>query len=156
MKKTWKAFLFVSMLLIILAVAGCGGSGSTAERVLGLAADGVVKTFFNAAKAGNLNEAALYVSPDSKNNSQAVKSFVTGQLGLSQIQNANLLAVKQVAQKGDYAVVLATLQDQQGSAQVTVKPVGLTKINGEWYIVDSNQIYNDVKYKILQQLLASI
>lgn len=155
MNKTWKAFLAASMLLIILVVAGCGGSGSTAQRILGLATDGVVKTFFEAAKAGNLNEAALYVSPSSKS-SQAVKNFLTGQLGLNQIQEANLLSVKQVAQKGDYAVVLTTLQNKQGSMQVTVKPVGLEKVNGEWYIVDPDQIYNDAKYKILQQLLANI
>lgn len=157
MKKTWKTLLAVSMLLVILvAAAGCGGSGSSATRVLGLNADGVVKTFFEAAKAGKINEAALYVSPDSRSNSETVKNFLTGDLGLDQIKEANLLSVKKVAEKGDYAVVLATMQDKQGSMRVTVKPVGLIKVSGEWYIVDADQIYTDAKYKILQQLLANI
>ena len=156
MKKAWKSLFAVSMLLIVLLVAGCGGgSGSTAQRVLGLAADSVVNTFFETAKAGNLNEAALYVSPDSKQSAQTVKNFLTGQLGLDQIKEANLLSVKKLAEKGDYAVVLATLQDKT-SMKITVKPVGLIKISGEWYIVDADQIYSDAKYKILQQLLANI
>jgi hypothetical protein len=40
--------------------------------------------------------------------------------------------------------------------EVTIKPVGLEKVNGEWYIVDFDQIYNDTKYKVLQQLMANI
>ncbi|MPM27925.1 hypothetical protein SDC9_74441 [bioreactor metagenome] len=157
MKKTWKLLLTVTMLLVVVVVAGCGGgSGSNAKRVSGLTPDGVVNTFFESAKAGDLNEAALYVSHDSKQSTQTVKNFLTGELGLDQIKDANLLSVKKVAEKGDYAVVLATLQDKQGSMKVTVKPVGLTKVSSEWYIVDADQIYSDAKYKILQQLLANI
>lgn len=155
MKKTWKTLLAISMLLVLVVVAGCGG-GSGAQRIMGLSADSVVKTFFDAAKSGNMNEASLYVSADSRNNSQTVLKFMTGQSGLDQIKNANLLSVKKVAEKGDYAVVLTTMQDQQGSLKVTIKPIGLAKTNGEWYIVDADQIYSDIKYKALQQLLANI
>lgn len=156
MNRTWKTLLAVSMLLVLIVVAGCGGSGSNAQRITGLSADGVVKTFFNSAKSGNMNEAALYVSADSRNNSQTVLKFMTGQSGLSEIREANLLSVKKVAEKGDYAVVVTTFQDEPGSLKVTIKPVGLVKTNGEWYIVDKDQIYSDAKYKILQQLLANI
>lgn len=155
MNKKIRTLLAASMLLVILVVAGCGG-GSSAKRVSGLAADGVVKTFFEAAKAGDLSEAALYVSPDSKSNISTVKKFMTGQFGLDQIKDANLLSVKKVAEKGDYAVVLTTLQEKQGSMNISVKPVGLMKVSGEWYIVDADQIYTDAKYKALQQLLANI
>lgn len=157
MKKTWKTLIAVSMLFVLMVAAGCGGgSGSTVQRIAGLSADGVVKTFFNAAKSGNMNEAALYVSSDSRNNSQTVLKFMTGQSGLDQIKEANLLSVKKVAEKGDYAVVLTTMQDSQGSFNVTIKPIGLINTNGEWYIVDADQIYNDAKYRVLQQLLANI
>ncbi|MPM46571.1 hypothetical protein SDC9_93275 [bioreactor metagenome] len=156
MNKKLRTLLAASMLLVILVVAGCGGGGSSAKRISGLAADGVVKTFFEAAKAGELSEAALYVSPDSKNNISTVKKFMTGQFGLDQIKDANLLSVKKVAEKGDYAVVLTTLQEKQGSMKVSVKPVGLMKVSGEWYIVDADQIYTDAKYRALQQLLANI
>lgn len=154
MRKIRLSLLALGLMAILIAAAGCGG-GSGGQRVSGLSAEGVVKTFFDSAKAGKMNDAGLYVSPASKNSSQTVLKFITGQ-DLKQVKNANLLSVKQVAQNGNYAVVLATLQDQQGNASLTVKPVGLEKISGEWYIVDADQIYNDAKYSLLAQLMQHI
>lgn len=150
-----KRFLLViATLLIVALTAGCGG-GSGVQRPSGLAVDAVVKNFFDASKAGKLNEAALYVSPDSVNDTSVVIKYVTGQSELAELKNSNLLSIKKVAEQGDYAVVVATLQ-QTNSFKVTVKPVGLTKINGEWYIVDFETIYQNAKYKVLQQLLSNI
>ncbi len=154
MRRIRLSLLAIGLMAILVVAAGCGG-GSGAQRIAGLSAEGVVKTFFDSAKAGNMNEAGLYVSPTSKSNSQTVLKFITGQ-DMEQIKNANLLSVKQVAQNGNYAVVLATLQDKQGSMSLTVKPVGLEKISGEWYIVDADQIYNDAKYNLLLQLMQHI
>lgn len=153
-KGVFKKLIIASLLLILMLAAGCSG-GTGAQRIPGLSADEVVKTFFNAAKNNNLNEAGLYVSPASKGDSQTVLKYMSGQSDLAQIQNANLIAVKQVTEQGNYAVEMVTLQTQN-SLNFTIKPVGLEKINGEWYIVDFNQIYNDAKYKILQQLIANI
>ena len=147
--------LVVSILVIVLATAGCGG-GSGVQRVSGLSSDDVVKTFFNAAKSGQLNEAALYVSPSSKNDPRTVMKYLTGLSGLEELKNANLLSLKKVTEQGNYAVVVATLQPEQNILGLTVKPVGLEKINGEWYIVDFNKIYQDSKYQLLQQLLSKI
>ncbi|MBP2653416.1 MAG: hypothetical protein H6Q73_985 [Firmicutes bacterium] len=147
--------LIISIMVIVLAAAGCGG-GSGLQRVSGLSSDDVVKTFFNAAKSGQLNEAALYVAPSSKNDPQTVLKYLTGQSGLEVIKHANLLSLKKVTEQGNYAVVVATLQPEQNSLALTVKPVGLEKINGEWYIVDFSKIYQDSKYQLLQQLLSKI
>ncbi|MEN6412380.1 MAG: hypothetical protein ABFC84_06380 [Veillonellales bacterium] len=153
-KNRLKSVAAVSLLLLVLITAGCGG-GSGLQRIAGLSPENVVKTFFNAARDGRFNEAGLYVSAASKSDAQTVMKFITGQSGLEQFKNSNLLSVKQVAQQGDYTVMVATLQDQN-SFKITVKPVALEKVDGEWYIVDTNQIYQDAKYKILQQLLANI
>jgi hypothetical protein len=154
MRKIKLSLLAIGLVAILLIAAGCGG-GSDAKRISGLSTEGTVKTFFDAAKAGKMNEAGLYVSPTSKANNQTVLKFITGQ-DAKQIKKANLLSVKPVSQKGNYAVVLATLQNQQDSMDLTVKPVGLEKIDGEWYIVDADQIYNDAKYNLLQQLMEHI
>jgi hypothetical protein len=61
-----------------------------------------------------------------------------------------------VASNGDFAVVMATLQDGVNSTRITVKAIGLEKINGEWYIVDNNTIFRDAKYKTLLNLLNGI
>lgn len=148
-----KVLLVVAMLLVLALTAGCGG-GSSAQRPSGLAPDTVVKSFFDAAKANKLNEAALYVSPDSVNDTKVVIKYVTGQTVLNELRNSNLLSVKKVAQQGDYAVVLATLQTEANSFKVSVKPVGLTRINDEWYIVEFDKIFQDAKYKVLQQLIS--
>jgi hypothetical protein len=135
----------VSLLLVLVVVAGCGG-GSGGKRQAGLSPEEVVKTFFDAAKANNYSEAALYVAPGASNKDEL--GDITA--------NANLLSVKKVAQQGDYAVIAATIQPEQNSLNVIFKTVGLEKINGEWYILDYNQIYQDAKYKVLQQLLQNI
>lgn len=150
-----RLLLAIAMLLIVAVTAGCGG-GSGAHRPSGLAADAVVKSFFDAAKANKLNEAALYVSPDSANDTRVVMKYVTGQSAVKELKDSNLLSVRKVAEQGDYAVVMATLQPEANNFKVSVKPVGLTRVNGEWYIVDFDTIYQDAKYKVLQQLLANI
>lgn len=152
-KNSMKSLLAVSMLLIVLLIAGCGDSG--AQRIAGLTTDGVVKTFFDAAKNGRMNEAALYVSPASKSDPQTVLNFMTGQNGVEQIKNSNILSIKEVTQQGNYAAVVVTLQEQN-SFKLTIKPVGLEKIGDEWYIVDSTQILADAKYRVLFQLLGNI
>jgi hypothetical protein len=130
--------LFVS----IFAIAGCGSDA--APRIMGLAPDGVVKTVFDNVKADRMNDAKEYLAPNTSGDKTVIQ----------EMKNSNLLFVKTVAQQGDYAVVVATLQQQNSS--LSVKPVGLEKIKGEWYILDVNNIYNDVKYSILQRLLAGI
>ena len=147
-----KVLLTVAILLILALTAGCGG-GSGAQRVSGLTPDAVVKSFFDSAKDNKLNEAALYVSPDSVNDTKVVIKYVTGQSALKELKNFNLLSVKKVAQQGDYAVVLATLQEAN-SFKVSAKPVGLTRVNDEWYIVEFDKIYQDAKYRVLQQLMS--
>lgn len=153
MQKRLKLIVALFLVVIAFAAAGCGGGG--AQRILGLSADGVVQTFFDAAKAGNTNEATLYVSPSTLNDPSTVYQYLTGQNSLSSLKNANLLSLRKVAEQGNFAVVVATLQLQQNSLNVTVKPIGLEKINGEWYIVDNNQIYQDAKYHLLLQLLSN-
>ena len=153
-KNSMKSLLAMSLLMVVMLVAGCGG-GSGAQRIAGLTTDGVVKTFFDAAKNGRMNEAALYVSSASKSDPQTVFKFMTGQAGVEQIKNSNIFSIKQVTQQGNYAAVIVTLQEQN-TFKMTIKPVGLEKVNGEWYIVDFDQIYTDAKYKVLQQLLANI
>lgn len=155
-KNNMKKLLAMSLLLVVLLVAGCGGSsGAGLQRVAGLSTEGTVKTFFDAAKNNRMNEAGLYVSAASKNNISTVLKFMTGQTGVEEIKNSNILSIKQITQQGNYAVVVATIQEQN-SFKMTIKPVGLEKTNGEWYIIDFDQIYTDAKYKVLQQLLANI
>lgn len=148
-------FILVALLsLLLLVTAGCGG-GSDLTRQSGLSPEEVVHTFFDAAKGNHMNEAALYVSPSSVSDTKTVLKFVTGQSS-SSIKNANLLSVTKVAQQGNYAATLATLQQEQNSMGIVIKPVGLEKIDGEWYIVDYDQAFRDAKYKVLAQLLSSI
>ncbi len=154
LKRAINSLLAFTLLSLVVLAAGCGDS-SNLQRITGLGPDAVVRTFFNAAKTDKMNEAGLYVSPTSKGDTQTVLKFMTGQSGLDQIKNSNLISVQQVASKGDFAVVLATLQ-MQNTLNLSVKPVGLEKVNGEWYIIDTNQALTDAKYQILQQLLSSI
>ncbi|WP_425057590.1 hypothetical protein SCACP_21080 [Sporomusa carbonis] len=148
-------FILVAVLIMILViVAGCGG-GSSVKRPSGLSPEEVVHNFFDSAKNSRMNEAALYVSPTSMSDTQTVLKFVTGQSS-STIKSSNLLSVKKVAQQGNYAAVIATLQQEQNSLNITIKPVGLEKINGEWYIVDSDQVFRDAKYQVLAQLLRGL
>lgn len=152
LRKMVKLLMMVSFVVLAIAIAGCGG-GQGAHRIAGLTPDNVVKTFFDAAKNNNLNEAALYVSQTSKNDPQTVLKYVTGQSDVQQLKNANLILAKQVAVQGDYAVVAATLE-KSGSYQI--KAIGLERVAGEWYIVDFNQILNNAKYDILRTLLSKI
>lgn len=154
-KKLLTLALFASLALLVLLAAGCGG-GNGAQRITGLTADGVVKTFFDEAKAGHMDDAALYVSPSSTNDPRVVMKYLTGQSGLDDLKNANLLSLTKAAEQGNFAVVVATLQTQQNSLNITVKPVGLEKLNGEWYIVDFDKALQDAKYQALAQLLSKV
>lgn len=147
-----KTVLAITLLLLVALIAGCGG-GSGAKRLSGLTPEAVVQNFVDAAKANKLNEAALYVSQDSVNDTKVVIKYVTGQSDIEQLKNANLLSLRKVAQQGDYAVVVATLQ-QANSLSITVKPVGLTRVDGEWYIVAFEKIRDDLKYQALKQLIS--
>ncbi|QDR80967.1 hypothetical protein [Sporomusa termitida] len=148
-------FILVALLsLVLLVTAGCGG-GSDLTRESGLSPEAVVQTFFTAAQNDRMKEAALYVSPSSASDTKTVLKYVTGQ-SRSSIKNANLLSVTKVAQQGNYAATLATLQPEQNSMGIVIKPVGLERIDGEWYIVDYDQAFRDAKYKVLAQLLSGI
>lgn len=154
-KKSMKSLLAMSLLLVVLLIAGCGSSGAGLQRIAGLTTEGTVRTFFDAAKNNRMNEASLYVSAASKNNISTVMKFMTGQTGVEELKNSNILSIKQIAQQGDYAAVVVTTQEQN-TFKMTIKPVGLEKVNGEWYIIDFDQIYANAKYKVLQQLLTNI
>jgi len=135
----------VLMLLIsIFALVGCGGSAGN-PRITGLTPDQVVKTVFNEVQANQMNDAKEYLAPNTSGDNASIELM----------KKSNLLSVKTVANQGDYAVVMATMQ-QQNTTNFSVKPVGLEKINGEWYIVDVNNIYNNAKYALLQKLLSSL
>lgn len=153
-KHAFRVLAVISVVAFMLAAAGCGGGGG-AKRVAGLSSDGTVKTFFEAAKGGRLNEAALYISPATAKDPRVMLKYLTGQTGLEELKNTNLVSLRKVAEQGDYAVVVATLQTQN-SLRLTVKPVALERIKGEWYIVDLDKVYQDAKYYVLQQLLNRI
>jgi len=154
-KNSMKSLLAMILLLTVFLIAGCGDSESGMQRITGLTTEGTVKTFFDAIQNDRMNEAALYVSSASKADNETVLNFMTGQTGVEQLKNSNIISVKEVTQEGNYAVVVATLQEKN-SIKITIKPVGLERINGEWYIIDLDQIYTNAKYKILQQLLSNI
>jgi len=156
-RNSMKLLLVIGALVGVMLVSGCGGSdsGTGVQRIAGLNTEDTVKTFFDAAKNNRMNEAGLYVSAASKTNAQTVLKFMTGQSGMDQIKNSNILSIKQLTQQGNYAVVVATIQEAN-SFKMTIKPIGLEKVNGEWYIIDFDQVYADAKYKVLQQLLSNI
>jgi hypothetical protein len=85
-----------------------------------------------------------------------VGNFLTKDLGLTDVVGSNLLSVKLLGKSGDFAVVTATLQDGLNSTKISVKTIGLEKIDGEWYIVDSNTIFQDAKYRLLQDLINDV
>lgn len=152
--KIIKIVMTLSLLMLTIIIGGCGSSG--AQRVAGLSSTDVVRTFIELSKQNKLSEAALYVSPSSTADSAAVLNFMTGQDGLAAIKNAAVLSLKQIAQQGNYAVVLATLQQEPNTVRLLIKPVALEKIDNEWYIVDINKVYTDAKYSVLAQLLSKI
>lgn len=147
--------LMMAMVIMTALLAGCGGGGGSVQRVAGFSPDGVVKAFVAAAKADKLDEAGLYVSPTTKSDPRAIAGFLSGTNGLGDLKTANVAAVKVVGQSGDYAAVVLTLQ-QENTFKITVKPVGLERIKGEWYIVDVNQVYQNSKYSVLAELLKKI
>jgi len=134
----------VMVLVSIFALAGCGDSAG-APRINGLAPDAVVRTVFNEVQTNHLSDAKEYLAPNTTGDNSSIQAM----------KNSNLISVKTLANQGDYAVVVATMQ-QQNSTNFSVKPVGLEKINGEWYILDLNNIYNNAKYSVLQKLLGNI
>ena len=148
-----KLILAALLVITLLVTAGCGGSDVT--RQPGLSPEQVIHSFFDAAKGNRMNEAALYVSPTSASDTKTVLKFVTGQSSTT-IKTSNLLSVKLVAQQGNYAAAVATLQQEQNSLNLIIKPVGLEKIDDEWYIVDYDQALREAKYKVLAQLLTHI
>lgn len=149
--------LFLVLAALAGLIAGCGGGGGTSvHRITGLTPEKVVATFHNSAKSQKYTEAALYVAPTSLASVKGVTNFLKNDLGLSDVLSSNLLSAKLVGEKGDFAVVLATLQDGVNSTKISVKAVGMEKINGEWYIVDSNTIFRDAKYKLLQDLISNV
>jgi len=148
--------LCLGLILLAGIMAGCGGNGTTLHRVKGLAPEKVVSTFYERAKSQELEEAALYIAPTSLTAISGVGGFLKNDLGLSDVLSSNLLMAKPIAEQGGFAVVLATLQDGLNSTRITVKAVGLEKIDGEWYIVDTNTAYRDAKYKALVSLLENI
>lgn len=140
----------VAMLLLVFVVAGCGGGGG--KRIMGLTPTGVVQTFYSEARDGHTGTAALYLAPDNGGSTAAVVKSLTSKLSLQDLKSTNLLAVKEAAQQDNFAVVVATLQ-VQNSSNVVIQPVGLEKIDGEWYIVNPDKIAKDAKYQVLSQLL---
>lgn len=155
-KNSMKILLATSILMVMLLIAGCGGSSNSGiQRLTGLNTVDTVKTFFDAAKNNRMDEASLYVSAASTTNPQTVLKFMTGQSGMDQIKNSNIVSIKQITQQGNYAVVVVTIQEVN-SFKMTIKPIGLEKVNNEWYIIAFDQIYADAKYKVLQQLLSNL
>lgn len=135
----------VMVLMSIFVLAGCGGNSAGAPRIIGLTPDGVVRTVFNEVQANKMNDAKEYLAPNTTGDNASIQAM----------KSSNLISVKTVANQGGYAVVVATLQ-QQDSTNFSIKPVGLEKINGEWCILDVNSIYNNAKYVLLQQLLNNL
>ncbi|HBS59741.1 MAG TPA: hypothetical protein DEA44_10780 [Firmicutes bacterium] len=150
----------IIMLCLTLAltaglIAGCGGGGKGMQRLTGLSPEQVVATFQDLAKHQKYTEAALYVSPVSLA-SLSVSNFLKDDLGLSNVASSNLLSVRQLGQSGDFAVVLATLQDGVNTSNISVKVIGLERIKGEWYIVDNDTIAREAKYRLLQDLINNV
>lgn len=154
MFRNMKKFSLFSAFVLVFSFLLAGCSGPAAQRIPELAPDSVVKTVYDAAKNNRLTEAALYISPESLADTSPY-SALTGQNDVTSLKNTNLLSVNQITQQGTYAVVVATLQ-QQDNLAIQVKPVGLEKVGGEWYIVDMSKIYKEAKYQLLAQMLLSI
>lgn len=134
----------VMVLVSMFALAGCGDSPG-APRITGLSPDGVVRTVFNEVQANQMSDAKEYLAPGTTGDNASLKTM----------RNSNLINAKTVANQSGFAVVVATVM-QQNTNNISVKPVGLEKINGEWCILDINNIYNNTKYTVLQRLLGGI
>jgi hypothetical protein len=146
--------IFLTAIVIMaLFVGGCSG---TAERVRGLEPEAVVKTAFEAAKSKKIMQAAAYVAPGTLTDVDAatITKLLTG-FGVDDIKTANLLSVKKVSARGDFAVVVATIH-QEDTLKISVKTIGLEKIEDEWYIIPMDRIVQDTKYRLLAELLGGV
>lgn len=145
--------IFITAVIVMsLFIGGCSGKS---ERLYGLEPDAVVKTAFEAAKTKKLAAAAAYIAPDTLTgiDEAAVAKHLTG-FGLADVTTANLLSVKTVSTRGNFAVVVATIH-QENTLRVSMKTIGLEKLEGEWYIVPMDRIVQDAKYRLLAELLTS-
>lgn len=156
MRKIWGLTLILIMLAGLIAGCGGGGGGTKAQRITGLTPEKVVVTFHERAKNQKYEEASLYVSLTSLEAIKGVGNFLRHDLGLSDVLTSNLLSAKLMGEKGDYAVVLATFQDGTNSTKISVKPIGMEKVKGEWYIVDNKTIFQNAKYRLLQDLIDDV
>lgn len=149
MKKRNFIFAITAMVLMAILISGC----STGERKYGLEPEAVVKTAFQEAKSGRLQNAAAYVAPSAlkDGNVSGVSKMLTG-YSVSELKSANLLSVKQVSSRSNFAVVVATIH-RENSLKVGVKTIGLEKIQGEWYVIPTDRIVQDAKYRLLAELL---
>lgn len=147
------AIIMLSMFVVALLAGGCSG---TTQRVNGLEPEAVVKTAFEAAKSRNIMQAAAYVAPSALADADAptVTKLLTG-LSVDDVKTANLLSVKKASTRGDFAVVVATFH-QENTLKISVKTIGLEKIEGEWYIIPMDRIVQDTKYRLLAELLGGI
>jgi hypothetical protein len=83
-----------------------------------------------------------------------ITKLLTG-FGVDDIKTANLLSVKKVSARGDFAVVVATIH-QEDTLKISVKTIGLEKIEDEWYIIPMDRIVQDTKYRLLAELLGGV
>ena len=152
-KKRFSVFFLFSILAITLLISGCSG---TAERVYGLEPEAVVKTSFADAKANKLAHAAAYVAPSAlaDANASEVTKLLTG-FAVDDLKTVNLLSVKEVSVQGDFAAVMATFH-QENTLKVSVKTIGLERIENEWYIVPVNRIVTNAKYHLLAELIGEL
>jgi hypothetical protein len=144
-----------SILIILTALLGLtlllGGCAGTVGRDLGLEPEAVVKTAFEAAKKQRMMQAAAYVAPEALSEASAVTKLLTG-FSVEDMKTANLLSVKKVSARDNFAVVVATIH-QENTLKISVKTIGLEKIEDEWYIVPMDRIVQDAKYRLLAELL---
>lgn len=153
MKKRSIVIFLTAIIVMALFVGGCSG---TVERVRGLEPEAVVKTAFEAAKSKKISQAAAYVAPSALDDADAatITKLLTG-FGVDDIKTANLLSVKKVSVRGDFAVVVATIH-QENTLKINVKTIGLEKIEDDWYIIPTDRIVQDAKYRLLAELLGGV
>ena len=144
-----------SIVIVLTALLGLtlllGGCSGIVERERGLEPEAVVKTAFEAAKAQKMMRAVAYMAPETLTEASAVTKLLTG-LSVEDMKTANLLSVKKVSVRGNFAVVVATIH-QENTLKISVKTIGLEKIEDEWYIIPMDRIVQDAKYRLLAELL---
>jgi PBP1b-binding outer membrane lipoprotein LpoB len=148
-----KSSLIIAMIAMVIMAVFIGGCSGSSERAYGLEPEAVVKTAFEAAKSGKVLEAAAYVAPSAltDGDTSSVSKMLTG-FSLKELKTANLLSVKKVSTRGNFAVAVATIH-QENTLKIGVKTLGLEKIEGEWYIIPTDRIVQDAKYRLLAELL---